>query len=127
MGNFRKQRVSELLLGFLGGELRRLSDPRLSFVTLTGVDISPDLKSARVYWSLLGISCSERAASGELASQFPEDKTIAETGDALKKAKLVLKKRVASELKLRFTPELNFIYDKSIESGARIDMLLSKD
>lgn len=118
MSGFRKQRVAEQLLGFLGGELRRLNDPRLAFVTLTGVDIAPDLKSAKVFWSLLTV--------GETAVEFPDKKSVQATEEALKKAKPVLKKRIGRDLKLRYTPELFFLYDSSIQYGSRIDELLDE-
>ena len=126
MGSFRKQRVSELLLSFLGGELRKLTDPRVSFVTLTGVEMSADLKHARVYWTVLGSESGEKVAPGIAATEFPGVKCIEDAQEALSKLKSLLRKRVGAELNLRYTPNLNFLYDRSLETGARIDQLLAQ-
>lgn len=100
----RTERVAEMVRGFLGIELQRLSDPRMQLVTITGVDMAPDLKSCRVYWAAHG----DREGCAE----------------AIEGVKSLLRRRIGEELKLRFTPSLHFKYDESVERGFRIDSLL---
>ena len=87
--------------------LRRLKDPRIGFVTLTGVDVAPDLKSARVYYSVLG-----------------EGKQKMDTQAALEHAAGFLQHEIADSLKLRFTPKFSFHLDESAERGERIERIL---
>jgi ribosome-binding factor A len=86
-----------------------LKDPRIGFVTVTGVKTSPDLRHARVYVSVLG-SDPERAASM----------------DGLRSAHGFLQRRLADELSLKHTPSLAFEYDDSVDQGMRISELLDK-
>ena len=86
-----------------------LKDPRIGFVTVTGVKTSPDLRHARVYVSVLG-SDPERAASM----------------DGLRSAHGFLQRRLADELSLKHTPSLAFEYDDSVDHGMRISELLDK-
>src|ERR1700683_4078189 len=80
-----------------------LKDPRVGFVTVTGVKTSPDLRHARVYVSVLGDD-DERAA----------------TIEGLRSAHGFLQRRVASELTLKHTPALSFEYDGSVDRGMRV-------
>ena len=89
--------------------LRKLKDPRIGFVTLTGVDVAPDLKLARVYYSVLG-----------------EKKEKEETQRALERATGFLQHEIAEALKLRFTPKLTFHLDESLEEGMRIEGILKE-
>jgi ribosome-binding factor A len=86
-----------------------LSDPRLGFVTVTGVKTSPDLRHARVYVSVLG-TYEERAA----------------TLEALQSARGFLQSRVAQALRIKHTPSLVFDYDESIDRGMRMSELIEK-
>jgi ribosome-binding factor A len=86
-----------------------LKDPRVGFVTVTGVKTSPDLRHARVYVSVLG---DEQARAASL--------------DGLRSAHGFLQHRVAAELALRHTPALTFIYDESVDHGMRISELLDR-
>jgi len=87
--------------------LRKLKDPRIGFVTLTGVDVAPDLKSARVYYSVLG-----------------EQKQKVDTQRALEHAAGFLQHEIAGSLKLRFTPKFTFHLDESAQRGERIERIL---
>lgn len=82
-----------------------LRDPRVGFVTLTGIDMSPDLKHAHVYVSTL--------------DERPE-----EVLRALRHAAPFLRHSLARESKLRFTPELRFSVDESVAGGFRVERLL---
>ena len=106
-GKSRMRRVNAILHQVIAGELARLKDPGLGFVTITGVDTAPDLRSARVYYSVLG------------------DKAQAEaTGAALGRAGPRIRSVVGRQVRIKFLPELRFEIDESIERGLRIDRLL---
>lgn len=119
MTSFRKERVSEMLLGFLGEQVRRLHDPRLEAVTLTSVEMTADLKIARVYWSMFQLG------DAGVTSALAEER-IADSQDALNGVSGLLKQRIGRELKLRFTPQLQFHFDASQIIGGRIEELLRK-
>jgi ribosome-binding factor A len=86
-----------------------LSDPRLGFVTVTGVKTSPDLRHAHVYVSVLG-----------------NDEERAVTLEALQSARGFLQLRVAQALRIKHTPALVFDYDESIDRGMRMSELIEK-
>jgi ribosome-binding factor A len=93
--------IAELLL-------RDVKDPRIGMVTVTGVDVSPDLKHARVYVAPHGdAEVCARALAG------------------LRSARAYLQAQVGRRLRLRFTPELRFELDESLDRVARLDELLS--
>jgi len=98
-----KQEVSELLE-------REVDDPRLNnLISITEVSISPDLKHAKVFVSILGNEANriDMLAGFNTASGF-------------------LRKRLASRLRLKCTPQLSFHYDDSIERGARVLKLIEQ-
>lgn len=104
----RTERVGSLIQMALGQLiLTRLKDPRLGFVTVTHVEVSPDLKSAKVFYSAMGNE--EAKASSRLA---------------LEKAAGFLQKAIAVSLKLRYTPKLLFELDDSLDRGLEIDRVL---
>jgi ribosome-binding factor A len=105
----RMRRVDESLRQVLSEALPELKDPRIGFVTVTGVETSPDLRQARVYVSVLG---SERKREATLAG--------------LAAAHGVLQRRLASELRLKRTPQLTFEYDPSVERGVRMTKLIDE-
>jgi ribosome-binding factor A len=104
------RRVDEAMRAVLSDAIAKdLKDPRIGFVTVTGVKTSPDLRHARVYVSVLG-SDPERAASI----------------DGLRSAHGFLQRRLADELTLKHTPSLSFAYDDSVDRGMRISQLLDE-
>ncbi len=104
----RSERVAEAVLRELSAMLlRELKDPRLRGVTLTSVEMTDDLRHARVFFSCL--EGSPRAA-GAIAG--------------FQSASGFIRKKVGRELGLRYAPELVFEFDTSIERAARIDALL---
>ena len=104
----RARKVGEHVVEILARVLRKdVRDPRIGFVTLTGAEVSPDLRLARVFFSVLG-GAAERAAAGR----------------ALNHAAPFLRRRVAREAGLRYAPEIRFEEDASLESGSRVDALL---
>src|SRR6186997_3563819 len=104
MSGGRMRRVDEAVREVLSGAItQELKDPRVGFVTVTSVETSPDLRHARVYVSVLG-TAEEREA----------------TMAGLESAHGVLQQSVASELRLKHTPTLQFVFDESIQRGMRI-------
>ena len=104
----RMRRVDEAVRAVLSDAIASdLKDPRIGFVTVTGVKTSPDLRHARVYVSVLG---DERVRAASL--------------EGLRSAHGFLQRRVASELTLKHTPTLTFEYDDSVDRGMRISQLL---
>ncbi len=109
MAGARMRRVDEALRAVLGEAIATdLKDPRVGFVTVTGVKTSPDLREARVWVSVLGDE-AERVASL----------------DALQSAHGFLQARIAQSLRLKRTPALSFGYDESVDRGMRITELLA--
>ena len=106
----RMRRVNEAVREVLSARLAEgLKDPRIGFVTVTSVDTSPDLRHARVYVSVLG---DERERESTLAG--------------LDSSHGLLQRALASELRLKHTPTLQFVYDESIDRGMRISELLDE-
>jgi ribosome-binding factor A len=103
------RRVNESLRQVLSEALPELKDPRIGFVTVTGVETSPDLRQARVFVSVLG---SERKRESSLAG--------------LAAAHGVLQARIARELRLKRTPQLSFEYDPTVERGVRMSRLIDE-
>jgi ribosome-binding factor A len=110
MSDGRMRRVDEAVRAVLSDAIAKdLKDPRVGFVTVTGVKTSPDLRHARVYVSVLG---DEQARSESIAG--------------LRSAHGFLQGRLASELPLKHTPTLTFEYDESVDRGMRISRLLAE-
>jgi ribosome-binding factor A len=103
------RRVNESVRQVLSEALPELKDPRIGFVTVTGVETSPDLRQARVFVSVLG---SERKRRTSLAG--------------LEAAHGVLQARLARELRLKRTPQLSFEYDPTVERGVRMSRLIDE-
>ena len=105
------RRINEMLREVVGTAISAdLSDPRIGFVTVTSVETSPDLRSARVYVSVLG---SEEEREATLAG--------------LQSSHGVIQSRIAAETRMKRTPTLSFQYDETIERGIRISKLLDSD
>lgn len=104
----RQRRVGELLKEEIGMIIAyELSDPRLAFVSVTDVQVSSDLRHARVYISHLG--------------EAEETEIVLE---ALKGATGYMRHELAQRVELRYVPELSFYKDTSLERGRRVDQLL---
>jgi ribosome-binding factor A len=105
----RMARVQEEFREILAQEILMLKDPRMGFVTVTGVKVTPDLRKAHVYYSVFG-----------------DEKAHAGTRAALRHATKHLRSVLGHSVRLKFTPELVFEEDHVIEHAARIDELLKK-
>jgi len=104
----RPERVAQMVQELLGELFARgMRDPRIGLVTITGVKMSPDLREARVFWTVHGDA---------------EQRKL--TGRGLDKARRFLRHEIGVQLKLRVTPELRFTYDEAIDRGERIEQLI---
>ena len=111
MASHRMRRVNEVLREVIGDAVTSdLEDPRLSMVTITHVDTSPDLRSARVYVTVLGDIEARSDALEALASAHGQ-----------------IQSRINRETHLKRTPTLKFEYDEAVETGLRISALLEED
>ena len=105
----RMRRVNQTLKEVLSEGIGELKDPRIGFVTITGVETSSDLSQARVFVSVLGSARKREASLVGLAA-----------------AHGVLQAKIASELRLKRTPQLAFEYDPSVERGVRMTQLIDE-
>ena len=104
------RRVNEAIREVLGDAIAtELKDPRIGFVTVTEVDTSPDLRTAKVYVSVLG-------------SDDERDRSLA----GLRSSHGVLQGKIAGAMRLKRTPTLTFVYDETAERGDRISRLLDQ-
>jgi ribosome-binding factor A len=108
MRSDRMRRVNEALREVLSARIAEgLKDPRIGFVTVTAVDTTSDLSHARVYVSVLG-----------------DDDERASTLEGLESSRGFLQSGIARELRIKRTPQLQFLHDEALERGMRISQLL---
>lgn len=105
----RVARVAEQMRVELAELIRNMKDPRVGFVSVVQVQVSNDLRHAKVYVSVLG-----------------DDQTKKETMKALQGATGHLRSELSRLMRLRYTPELQFVLDESIEHGTRVAQLLAQ-
>jgi len=105
------RRVNQVMREVIGSTISaELEDPRIGFVTVTSVDTSPDLRSARVYVSVLGDESDREATLAALGSSHG-----------------ILQGAIASEMRIKRTPTLSFHYDEGPERGVRLTKLLEDE
>lgn len=110
MGSLRPSRVAEEIKKEVSIIIpREIKDPRVGFVTVTGVEVTNDLSYAKIFVSVLGGSEEEERTLG-----------------ALNNAKGLVRSEIGKRIRLRVTPEITFVVDKSLENAARIGELLSQ-
>lgn len=97
-----KKEVSELLT-------EELKDPRIGFVSITSVEVSKDLRYANIYFSVFGETDEQKASL-----------------EALRKAQGFIRGELAKRIRLRYTPEITFKLDESIERGSRLIALMNE-
>ncbi|MFB3738048.1 MAG: 30S ribosome-binding factor RbfA [Candidatus Velamenicoccus archaeovorus] len=105
----RPSRVSEEIREILAEEIPKLKDPRIGFVTVTHVKVTPDLRQARVYYTALGDDAERRATSAGLRS-----------------ARAYLRQVVGGQIRMKVLPELGFEEDQTLEAADRIEHLLKE-
>jgi ribosome-binding factor A len=111
MAGPRMRRINEVLREVVGAAISgELSDPRIGFVTVTAVETSPDLRTAKVFVSVLGDE-EEREA----------------TLSGLRSSHGVIQSRIAGETRMKRTPTLTFHYDDTIEKASRVSELLQEE
>lgn len=104
----RSDRVADLIKTELSDILlKEVRDPRIGSVTITGVELTYDLRSAKVFFVRMG-----------------EDVGSRELQESIQNASGFLKRELGKRLQLRYVPALNFLYDRSFEYGDRIEKLL---
>ena len=107
----RMRRVDEAVREVLSDAItKQVKDPRVGFVTVTGVETAPDLRRARVFVSVLGEPAVRRRSMAGLQS-----------------AHGVLQRVVGRELGLKHTPTLEFVYDDTTDRAARVSQLIEKE
>ena len=100
VGDLIRKEISEILLS-------DLKDPRIGFVTITKVAVSDDLRAARVYYSVFG---------GEDQKE--------DSYQGLESAKGYIKRELGRRVRLKYIPDINFLFDDSLEYGEHIEELL---
>src|SRR2546425_5149518 len=108
-GGARPERVAEEFREVLAEEIPRLKDPRVGFVTVTHVDVSPDLRRATVFYTALGKDRDQRATRAGLHS-----------------ARSHLRSVLGQQVRLKFTPELEFEEDVGLAQVERVTQLLKE-
>lgn len=115
MSTGRMRRVDEAIRQVIGDAAGDLKDPRVGFVTVTDVRTSPDLRHARVYVSVLGKR--GRASTSEQREESLE---------GLRSGHGFLQGKIASELRLKRTPALEFFYDDTTDRALRVEEILDE-
>ncbi|HSL67727.1 MAG TPA: 30S ribosome-binding factor RbfA [Actinomycetota bacterium] len=103
----RPERVSEEFREILAEEIPKLKDPRVGFVTVTAVSVTPDLRRATIYYTVMGDEVERRSTRAGLAS-----------------ARAHLRATVGRQVRMKFLPELEFREDEGIERADRLERLL---
>ena len=111
MAGDRMRRIDEVMREVIGSAIStELEDPRIGFVTVTSVKTSPDLRSARVYVSVLGDEAEREATLAGLRSSHG-----------------ILQAAIARRARIKYTPRLSFHYDEGPERAVRLGRLLDSD
>jgi len=105
----RTEKVQRLAREVLGEEIQNLKDPRMGFATVTAVRVTPDLRRARVFVSVLG-----------------SDEEKESTMVALKSATPVLRTAVGQQVRMKYTPELVFELDTGADEAQRLEEILHR-
>jgi ribosome-binding factor A len=108
---YRKLRVQDLMREEISSIIQRdIKDPGIGFVTILEVKMSEDLRSAKVFCSIYG-----------------DDETKTKTVAALKRSKGYIRFLLGKRIKLRYTPDITFVLDKTFETAVRIEEILNKE
>ena len=108
-GHGRPERLGDLIQREVSDLIRlELRDPRVGMITITSVDVSPDMSHARVFFTML------------------EKDKLEDTLQGLKRSAGFLRSQLARRLKLYTTPELRFEYDESVERGDQLSRLIDR-
>jgi len=106
----RKDRVGDQLRKEVSQIIQKeLKDPGIGFVTITDVELSDDLKNAKIFFSVLG-----------------DEQKKQDSSQALDRAVSFIQREIGRKMRLKYTPRIKFIYDHSLERGARIERALKE-
>jgi ribosome-binding factor A len=106
----RSEKVAEAIHELISGLIvKGMKDPRIGFITITGVKVTDDIRQATVYYTVMGDEDAKTSTARGLVS-----------------ASGFLRREIGKQLRLKFSPELHFKYDQSLEYGNRIDKLLKE-
>jgi len=106
-GQGRPQRLGDLIQREVSELIRlELRDPRVGMITITSVDVSPDITHAKIFFTVL------------------EKEKLPETLEGLKRSAGFLRAQLAKRIKMYTTPELRFVYDESVERGDHLSRLI---
>jgi len=106
----RAHRVGEQIHKEISALLvKGLKDPRIGFVTITAVEMTPDLHLARVFFTVMGDEAAQRQSEKGLKNSVP-----------------FLRRELGKRLRMRYVPDILFCHDSSLEYGNRIDALLKE-
>lgn len=110
MANYRDAKINDAVCRAVSVIIGEVKDPRVSgyFLSITGADVSHDLKYAKIFWSAVGTDAA----------------SVKEISRGLKSCSAFVRRRLAEEVNLRVTPEIQFVPDKSLANGAHIEALL---
>lgn len=110
MGQLRVEKVQELMKQEVSKMLLRdIKDPRIGFVTVTQVELTGDLREAKIYVSIMG-----------------SEQQIEDSWQGLQSALGFIRREIGRRIRLRFTPSISFALDKSLDYSAHIQELLNK-
>jgi ribosome-binding factor A len=104
----RMRRVNSIVREVLADEVELLKDPRLELITITGVETAPNLRNATVYFSTVDLDRAE------------------EVREALEAAAPRLRRALGRQVRMKYTPRLEFALDTGVAGGARIDEILRR-
>lgn len=108
--SYRTQRIAEEMKREIASIIKEnIKDPRVGFVTVTAVEVTPDSRYAKIFVSVYG-----------------DDDEVKRALEGLEKASGYIRKEIAKRIKLRYTPEISFHFDESIRYGAKIAELLAE-
>lgn len=106
----RKDRVGDQIRKEVSQIVQKeLKDPGIGFVTITDVELSDDLKNAKIFYSVLG-----------------DEKSKSDSSQALDRAVFFVQREIGKRMRLKYTPKMRFIFDNSLEKGARIEKRLEQ-
>jgi len=106
----REVRVGDQILRGIADVLtKKVKDPRVRGITITGINLSNDLRHARIFFSVLG-----------------DQHKVAEAQSGLESAKGYIKREIGIQYKLKYVPDIVFEFDPSLEKGERMERLFNK-
>jgi ribosome-binding factor A len=106
----RSHRIGDQIQKEISGLLAKgLKDPRIGFVTITGVEVTPDLHLARVYYTVMG-----------------DGQARTETGKGLEKATPFIRRELGRRMRIRYIPDLLFVFDSTLDYSEHINRLLKE-